>query len=321
MISIVTTTYNYSEYISESVGSILNQTYKDFEYIIVDDGSTDQTESIILNFNDPRIRYIKINHLGRSAALNFALKQARYEIIALMDADDISHPLRIEKEIEKLKNENQIVFCDAAYFTDNNIVFVNTSPNNSIELKVKILLHGHLNNSSAFFYKKFILENLGYTETLTAYEDYDLWMRVFFKCEFITINSPLHFVRLHNQSLSTSNQSKKKSVLYSIQEKYFNQINSVLEISQKDKLKLKAWREFFYGDKDKARQYWRSLNFLDIDYKIVIAFILSFLSENSISILKNNRLRLKLEFLFRKRFDLKNIQHEFESVYKNLNHN
>ena len=321
MISIITTTYNYSEYISESVGSILKQTYKDFEYIIVDDGSTDQTESVILNFNDPRIRYIKINHLGRSAALNFALKQARYEIIALMDADDISHPHRIEKEIEKLENENQIVFCESAYFIDDKISYVNRSPQNYFELKLKILLHGHLNNSSAFFYKKFILENSGYNETLTVYEDYDIWMRMFTKSEFIILQEPFHFVRLHSRSLSTSNQSKRKSILYSIQEKYFNQINSLLEISQKDMIKLKAWREFFYGDKDKARKFWRSLNILDIDHKIVIAFILSYLSENLISIIKNNRLRLKLEFIFRKSFDLKNIQHEFESVYKNLNHN
>lgn len=321
MISIITTTYNYSKYISVAVCSILNQTYKDFEYIIVDDGSTDQTESVILNIDDLRIRYFKINHLGRSAALNFALKQARYEIIALMDADDISHPHRIEKEIEKLKNGNQIVFCDSAYFIDNKIVYVNKSPENYLELKSKILLHGHLNNSSALFYKKYIMENIGYDESLTAYEDYDLWMRLFTKSEFIVLQKPFHFVRLHKESLTTSNQSKKKSVLYSIQENYFNQINSLLEISQKDKIKLKAWREFFYGDKDKSRKYWRSLNFLEIDHKIVIAFIISYLSDDLISIFKNNRLRLKLEFLFRKRFDLKNIQHEFESVYNNLNHN
>lgn len=321
MISVITTNYNYSEYISDAINSILNQTFKNFEYIIIDDGSTDNSDSVIRKFDDSRIRFFKINHVGRSAALNFAIKQSSYEIIALMDADDISHPQRIEKEIEKLKNKNQIVFCDAAYFTNNKIVYVNSSPKNLTELKVKILLHGHLNNSSAFFYKKFIIENLGYNETLTAYEDYDLWMRVFLKCEFIAINSPLHFVRLHNQSLTTSNQSQKKLVLYSIQENYFDQINSLLEISEKDKIKLKAWREFFYGDKDKSRKYWRSLNFLDIDHKIVIAYILSYLSGNLISIFKNNRLRLKLEFLFRKRFDLKNIQHEFESVYKNLNHN
>lgn len=321
MISIITTTYNYSEYISMAVCSILNQTYKDFEYIIVDDGSTDQTESVILNINDLRIRYFKISHLGRSAALNFALKKARYEIIALMDADDISHPRRIEKEIEKLKKENQIVFCESAYFIDAKIAYVNRSPQNYHKLKLKILLHGHLNNSSAFFYKKFILENLGYNETLTAYEDYDLWMRLFTKSEFIVLQEPFHFVRLHGRSLTTSNQSKRKSILYSIQEKYFNQIISLLEINQNDKIKLRAWREFFYGDKDKSRKYWRSLNYFAIDQKIVIAFILSYLSENSISIIKNNRFRLKLEFLFRKRFDLKNIQHEFDSVYKNLNHN
>jgi glycosyltransferase involved in cell wall biosynthesis len=321
MISIVTTTYNYSEYINEAVSSILKQTYKDFEYIIVDDGSTDQTEYVVLNFNDPRIRYIKINHQGRSAALNFALKQARYEIIALMDADDISHPQRIEKEIEKLKNENQIVFCDAAYFINNKITYINRSPKNYLELKSKILLHGHLNNSSALFYKRYIMENFGYDESLIAYEDYDLWMRLFVKSEFIVLKTPFHFVRLHNQSLTTSNQSKLKSVLYSIQEKYFNQVNALLEISDKDVIKLKAWREYFYGNKDKSREYWKSLSFNDFDIKIVLAFMFSYLSDNFLSALKNSRLRLRIEFIFRKGKESENIQHDFEAILRTLINN
>lgn len=319
MISIITTTYNYSEYISESVGSILKQTYKDFEYIIVDDGSTDQTESVILNINDLRIRYFKINHLGRSAALNFALKQARYEIIALMDADDISHPHRIEKEIKKLKNENQIVFCESAYFIDDKIAYVNRSPKNYHELKLKILLHGHLNNSSAFFYKNFILENLGYNETLSAYEDYDLWMRLFSKCEFIVLQEPFHFVRIHSRSLTTSNQSKRKSILYSIQEKNFNQINSFLEISQNDKIKLKGWREFFYGDKSKSREYWKLLKLKSIDLKIALACIISYLPDSLVSFFKNQRLRLRLEYILRKKDELKNLQNEFYDICNNLN--
>jgi len=235
-----------------------------------------------------------------------------------MDADDISHPQRIEKEIEKLKNENQIVFCDSAYFFNKKITYVNLTPLNYDELKLKILLHGHLNNSSALFYKRYIIGNGGYDESLSVYEDYDLWMRLFAKSEFIVLQKPFHFVRLHNSSLSTSNQSKKKSILYSIQEKYFDQINSLLEINHKDVIKLRAWREYFYGNKDKSRKYWGSLNFNDFNIKIVIAFILSYLPDNFISNLTNSRVRLRVEFIFKTVNESKNIQQDFKSILKTL---
>lgn len=74
----------------KAITSILNQTYKDFEFLIIDDGSTDNTESIVKSFNDNRINYQRIEHIGIGAASNYGLKQAKYDWIARMDADDIS---------------------------------------------------------------------------------------------------------------------------------------------------------------------------------------------------------------------------------------
>ena len=93
------TTYNCAPYINQAIKSILNQSYEDFEFLIIDDGSTDDTEKIINQFKDPRIRFIKREHFGRSAALNYGLKNASFDIIALMDADDISHPKRLEIQL------------------------------------------------------------------------------------------------------------------------------------------------------------------------------------------------------------------------------
>ncbi len=317
MISIITTNYNYSKYISQAINSILTQTFKDFEYIIIDDGSTDDSISVIENFDDHRIRFFKIDHIGRAAALNFAIKHSKYDIIALMDADDISHPQRIEKEIEQLKNENQIIFCDAAYFDKKKILYVNNSPESVMELKKKILLHGHLNNSSAMFYKNLLIRNNGYDETLFAYEDYDFWMRIFNNVDFITLNKPLHFIRLHNRSLTTSNQSKNKSLLYSIQEKYFNKIDSLLIIKPVEKIKLKAWREFFFGDVKKCREYWKLLKLKDIEIRIILVFFLSYLPKNLRDFIINKRFRLRLKYLFRKRKSFKNLQNDFYKIYIN----
>lgn len=313
MVSVITTNYNYANYIGEAIISILNQTYKDFEYIIVDDGSTDNSESVIRNFSDSRIRYFKINHVGRSAALNFALNQSKFDIVALMDADDISHPQRLKKEIKKLTKKNQIIFCDSAYFINHKIVYVNLSPFKPTELKTKIILHGHLNNSSALFYKSFILENGGYDESLTVYEDYDLWMRLFIKCEFIVLREPLHFVRLHDKSLTTSDQRKNRSNLYLIQEKYFTILDS-LDLSDEEKIKIRAFREFFFGNKKKCRKYFNKLKLSNFSLKGFFVFCLSFLPDNLLSFLINNRLRLRLEYLLRKNKDYKQLQLNFNNV-------
>jgi glycosyltransferase involved in cell wall biosynthesis len=89
--------YNGDEYLSASIESILNQTYKNFEFIIINDGSTDNTEKIIFSYNDKRIKYIKYDsNLGYVARLNYGLSIAKGTFIARMDADDISKPERLE---------------------------------------------------------------------------------------------------------------------------------------------------------------------------------------------------------------------------------
>ena len=318
MISVITTTYNYSQYIKEAVQSILNQSFKQFEYLIIDDGSTDETEVLVNQFKDQRIKYYKLQHIGRSAALNFAVRKAKFDIIALMDADDIAHPQRLEKEIATLKKRNQLIFCNTAYFKNKNIKYVLNSPSNSIELKSKILLHGHLNNSSVLFYKNYLVENLGYDESLIAYEDYDLWLRLLLKSEFIIISEPHHFVRLHEKSLTTSNQSKLKQTLYFIQEKYFSNLLPLITTNKTQQIKLMAWREFFYGKKVFARIYWRKLNLSDFNLKISIAYLLSFLADLLLDMIKNNRLRLRIEFVFNISQVNKNIQSELIRIRKSF---
>jgi glycosyltransferase involved in cell wall biosynthesis len=320
MISVITTTFNYSEFISEAISSILNQTIKDFEYIIVDDGSTDDSESVIQMFDDNRIRFFKINRVGRSAALNFAIKKATYDIIALMDADDIAHPSRLEKELELLKKQNQLVFCNTAFFKGKKIKYLVKNPESYLELKRKIFLHGHLNNSSALFYKDHLIKNTGYDESLQAYEDYDLWLRLLDKSEFIIVNGLHHYMRLHKGSLTTSNQNKLKHLLYSIQKKYFNDgFPFYRSLDQYQKNLLSGWREFFYGNKSSARFFWKKLNLSELNTKVMLCFLLSYLPDSLLGLIKKNRIRLRLDFTLKKFFDYRSIQKEFNMIRKNLN--
>src|SRR5438105_2841101 len=89
MVSVILTTYNRAQLVLESIYSVLNQTYKELELLIIDDGSTDNTAELIADIHDPRIRYYKLPHCGRTAILkNFAIRQSKGEFIAFNDSDD-----------------------------------------------------------------------------------------------------------------------------------------------------------------------------------------------------------------------------------------
>src|SRR5687767_7542953 len=96
LISVLLPVYNAEKYLRESIDSILKQTYSNFEFLILNDGSTDGSEEIIKSYSDPRIRYSKHENCGLAATLNKGIEQAKGEIIARQDQDDISLPERFQ---------------------------------------------------------------------------------------------------------------------------------------------------------------------------------------------------------------------------------
>lgn len=109
-VSIITPTYNRAEIISSAVRSILDQTEKDWEYLVVDDGSTDDTEQVILEFNDPRIRYLKKQNAGPSSARNLGIKNANAKWIMYLDSDDLLHSNCVERMLHWLETTPNAVF-------------------------------------------------------------------------------------------------------------------------------------------------------------------------------------------------------------------
>lgn len=125
LISIITTTYNEEKYISTAIESILKQTYTNFELIIVDDGSTDNTVTIIESFKDNRVKLFKLPfNQGVGKAHAFAIEKANGQYIAIADADDIHLEARIEKQLEFLKSHPEIgvVDCKVQYFAENDSI-------------------------------------------------------------------------------------------------------------------------------------------------------------------------------------------------------
>ncbi len=108
-ITVLMSVYNGEKYLRNAVGSILNQTITDFEFIIINDGSTDGSREILESYNDDRIVLINQNNTGLTKALNKGLSLARGEYVARIDADDSANPARLEKQLIFLRNNQEII--------------------------------------------------------------------------------------------------------------------------------------------------------------------------------------------------------------------
>ena len=120
LVSIITPTYNCSKFIGATIESVLSQTYKNFEMIIVDDASTDDTESVVKSYKDKRIKYIKLKtNSGPAVARNTAMEEAKGKYMAFLDSDDLWLPTKLEKQIKFIKKNKFHIFTSLTYVKTN----------------------------------------------------------------------------------------------------------------------------------------------------------------------------------------------------------
>lgn len=119
-VSVIVPTHNYGRFLGEALGSVLGQTFGDFELLVVDDGSTDDTQAVLDAFDDARIRRFRIPQGGNSTAINTGLDAARGEFIAVLDADDRWRPAKLQRQVEMMRAEPELgaVFTDFARFDE-----------------------------------------------------------------------------------------------------------------------------------------------------------------------------------------------------------
>jgi len=182
MITILMPAYNAQKYIAAAITSALNQSFTDFELLIINDGSTDDTQKIIHSFNDKRIRLINQSNQGVSAALNHGLTKANANYIARFDADDISYPLRLEKQYHFLiENPEYILVGSDAEYIDMNGEFVFThryAGYSSDEIK-RLDYHICPFSHATVFYKKQAVIDAGmYDVNAHNFEDHLLWRKL-----------------------------------------------------------------------------------------------------------------------------------------------
>lgn len=174
-ISIVVPTHNHSEFLNECLESVMNQTWKNWECIIVNDGSTDNTAEIVQAWleKDIRFKYVEIQNSGVSAARNKGIGMASGEWILPLDSDDIINPQYLEKAIPFLTEENQVIYCQAELFGDQSGLW------NLPDFDFSLLLVKNLIFCSAFYKKSDWLRIGGYDEGFSVgYEDWEFWINL-----------------------------------------------------------------------------------------------------------------------------------------------
>ena len=185
-ISVLMPVYNCELYITEAIDSILNQTYTNFEFLIIDDASIDQTISIIKSYCDPRIQLIeKPLNTGLTNSLNLGLKLAKGKYIARMDGDDISLPERFAKQVALLEANTSFLLCGSAI----SIIGTNITrffPEEHEDIKIRMLQGNCIAHPTVMFRKEIInYYTIVYDNLKEAAEDYDLWCRLMQKVNCI----------------------------------------------------------------------------------------------------------------------------------------
>ena len=198
------TVFNSQAYVKEAVESILRQTLADFEFVIVDDGSTDKTLEIIQSFKDPRIVLFKNNqNQGQTKSLNIGLRQCRAAFIARMDADDISDPKRLQLQYDFLQANSKVGLVGSACVDINaqgKRIRLNGVPIDPQQIKAYLAASGDLSYWCIYhptvMIRKNVLDQAGFYDEKSGEgqgypHDYELWSRLIRRCDFANLPQPL----------------------------------------------------------------------------------------------------------------------------------
>ncbi|MCP4481627.1 MAG: glycosyltransferase [bacterium] len=196
LISIIIPTYNRALLLKEAIDSVLSQTFQNFELIIIDDGSTDNTKNICKEHQS--IRYIYQNNQGVSAARNKGIALASAKFIAFLDSDDLWLPMKLEKQLKFFSNNPQtlITQTNEKWLRDGKIISQKKHHQKKSENIFERSLASCLISPSTIMVRKKIFEEVGlFDERLPACEDYDLWLRITYKYSVPLIKDELTIKR------------------------------------------------------------------------------------------------------------------------------
>ena len=231
-VSVIIPAYNAARFIGEALQSVLQQTFQDFEIIVVDDGSTDDTARVVAGIADPRIRYVYQENKGLSSARNHGLRLAQGGYIALLDADDMWQPQYLARMIETLQNNAQAgaAYCGFRYMDAAGrplkVVVSRVVPPQ--RFRSELVRRNWLSACAVFVRTQCYRECGGFDEHLRACEDYDMWLRMSERYEFVGIPEVLVWYRRSGTNMS-DDVDYMTGALELVLTKHFGSLNNPFE--------------------------------------------------------------------------------------------
>ncbi|MBS7562852.1 glycosyltransferase [Mucilaginibacter sp. Bleaf8] len=231
-ISVILPVYNTELYIKEAVDSILNQTFKDFELLVINDASTDNTLHILQQINDDRLKIINNEtNLKVVKSLNKGLDLAQGEYIARMDADDIAHPQRFEKQLRFFETNPDVDFVGSwvqTFGSESNVMKAATEHDH---IKVRLFFLNPIFHPAVMFKKQsFNVNGYRFDERFTNAEDYGMWVKAIDTLKFANVPEILLKYRVHNNNVSVikaSNRAVLDEIHYDVYKQFLSKLDLV----------------------------------------------------------------------------------------------
>jgi glycosyltransferase involved in cell wall biosynthesis len=227
-VTVICPTYNAAAFIEPTIQSVLHQTYRDFEFIVVDDGSTDHTKQVIEKYAN-KIRYVYKENGGQSSSRNAGIRIAQGKYIALIDHDDLWLPNKLELQVQEIAKSDStgLVTCSCTGFRDGKDTGTHTPRINSLNRKqlIKRLLLGNVIGScSTILVRAECFQKLGFfDESLRMAEDWDLYLRIAQSYDIRCVEQPLVRYRWHNRNYSNASAEINLSNELTVLGKMFKQ--------------------------------------------------------------------------------------------------
>lgn len=285
-VSVVIATYNYGRFLKEAIDSVLAQTYKDYEIIVVDDGSTDNTREVV----EPYLRLpnFSYRHLGKNRgqprAKNRGIRESRGEFIAFLDADDVWLPGKLEKQIPLFERSREVgvVYCDHICFCDDqNLPQVGHPPYARGWVTRNLMFHNIVPFSSSVVRKECFEQDGMFDESIPLAIDYDLWLRFSLNWAFDYLPEKLLRARLGHSRLSCRGEERKK-IARAIAESFLSANRERVDPSgslQRRRLALSYFREGYSRAKrghrrEAIRLYNRSLGYWPLQPRVLRSMLM-----------------------------------------------
>lgn len=245
-VSVIIPCYNQSHFLKQAIESVIGQTYTNYEIILVDDGSTDNTKEIALQY--PQVKYIYQKNKGLSAARNTGIKNSNGEYLVFLDSDDWLYPQALYTNVGYLQTNPDVAFVSGAHdkiFIDSGKV-TEVKHYKSGDYFTHLLHHNFIGMIAAVMFRRWVFAEFEFDTTLKACEDYDLYLNVAKQFPLLHHTNKISAYRIHSNSMSADPLYMLNTVLM-VKKRYVSSIKTKSQMIKFEKGN-KFYKDFYYNE-------------------------------------------------------------------------